>query len=117
MKLGFTLTPVSNVCVKSSNHRLTICLSTNIAKISVERYVTIALVQGKGRNGKQAHRNSHEPLHKYDVLKGTDEKVFANCALAVDAQSFSHARLLFLLIGTGTVLTIMSGARGKLLQS
>lgn len=66
---------------------------------------------------KQAHRSSHKPLHKGDVLKGTDEKVFRNCALAVDAQSFFHARLLFLLIETGTVLTIMSGARRKVLQS
>ena len=66
---------------------------------------------------KQAHRSSHKPLHKDDVLKGTDEKVFPNCALAVDAQSFSHTRLLFLLIETGAVLTIMSDARGKVLQS
>lgn len=65
----------------------------------------------------RAHRSSHKPLHKDDVLKGTDEKIFPNCALAVDAQSFSHARLLFLLIETGTVLTIMSGTRRKVLQS
>jgi hypothetical protein len=43
---------------------------------------------------KAGYRNSHKPLHKDDVLKGTDEKVFVNCASAVDTQSFSHARLV-----------------------
>jgi hypothetical protein len=94
MKLGLALTLMSNVCVKSSNNRLTIRLSTSIAKINVERCVTLALVQGKKRNGRQAHKNSHQPLHKDDVLKGTVEKGFANCASAVDAQSFSYARLV-----------------------
>jgi hypothetical protein len=76
MKLGFTLTLVSNVCVKSSNHRLTIRLSTNIAKSNVERCVTIAFAQGKKRNGKQAHRSSHKQLHKDASSKEQMKKLF-----------------------------------------
>jgi hypothetical protein len=53
MKLGFTLTLVSNVCVKSSNHMLTIRLPTNIAKIKMRHNSFGAREKAKWKAGSQ----------------------------------------------------------------
>jgi hypothetical protein len=114
MKLGFTLTLTSNVCVKSSNHRLTIRLSTNIAMINVERCVTIALVQGKKRSGRRAIETVTNHCTKMTSSKEQMKKFLSIVHQQSTRNPFPTQGLL---IGTGTVLTIMSGARGKLLQS
>jgi hypothetical protein len=98
MKLGFTVTLVSNTRVKSSNHRLTIRLSTNIAKINVERCVTIAFAQ------------------KSEMKSKSHGRGFPDCASAVEPQSFFRAILLFL-IGIGTVLKVMSEVAAELIPA